>query len=118
MEEYKLPKGKILSWATTLEPEALQQAKNTAQLPFVHRHLALMPDAHYGKGATIGSVIATKGAIVPAAVGVDIGCGMVAKRLNYTKDELTSQVSLQKILDVITQVVPVKQNTGINPSKY
>ena len=68
----------VLSWASTLEPAALDQARATASLPFVVKPLALMPDAHVGIGATVGSVIPTKGAIIPAAVGVDIGCGMIA----------------------------------------
>lgn len=61
-------------WASLLEPQAEEQALNLAKLPFIHKHVALMPDAHAGKGSTIGSVIATKGAIIPSAVGVDIGC--------------------------------------------
>src|SRR3954462_5887274 len=59
-----------------IEPEALQQIKNTASVPFLYRHVAVMPDTHYGKGSTVGTVLATKGAVIPAAVGVDIGCGM------------------------------------------
>ena len=62
----------------TIEPEALKQIENTASMPFVFKHVAVMPDCHYGKGATIGTVLATKGSIIPAAVGVDIGCGMIA----------------------------------------
>src|SRR5947207_4529845 len=62
----------------TIEPEALKQIENTATMPFIFKHVAVMPDCHYGKGATVGTVLATKGAIIPAAVGVDIGCGMIA----------------------------------------
>jgi tRNA-splicing ligase RtcB len=62
----------------TIESEALKQIENTASMPFIFKHVAVMPDCHYGKGATIGTVVATKGAIIPAAVGVDIGCGMIA----------------------------------------
>jgi tRNA-splicing ligase RtcB len=65
---------KLYNWASILEPQALQQARQTASMPFIWPHLALMPDAHQGKGATVGSVIPTFGAIIPAAVGVDIGC--------------------------------------------
>src|SRR5246127_95953 len=65
---------KFFNWASILEPQARQQAENTASMPFIFPHLALMPDAHHGKGATVGSVIPTLGAIMPAAVGVDIGC--------------------------------------------
>ena len=64
-----------------LDHKAEIQLRETAQLPFIHKHLAVMPDAHWGMGSTVGSVIATKGAIIPAAVGVDIGCGMVARQL-------------------------------------
>lgn len=63
----------ILAWLdpTTIEPQALEQLHNIANMPFVFKHLAVMPDCHLGKGATVGSVIATKGAIIPAAVGVN-----------------------------------------------
>lgn len=67
---------------------ALEQLKSTALLPIIFGHIAVMPDVHFGKGATIGSVIATKGAIIPAAVGVDIGCGMQAVRTDLHKDQL------------------------------
>ncbi len=73
----------IKNWASLLEPEAEQQVRKVASLPFIHSHVALMPDAHAGKGSTIGTVIATKGAIIPSAVGVDIGCGMSAVKLNF-----------------------------------
>ncbi len=67
----------VLSWANhPLEHQEHKMAKNVASLPFVFKHVALMPDVHLGKGALVGSVIATKEAIIPAAVGVDIGCGM------------------------------------------
>jgi tRNA-splicing ligase RtcB len=72
--------GLIKAWTTgvPVEDVARQQLQNVASLPFIHRHVAAMPDLHWGMGATVGSVIATKGAIVPAAVGVDLGCGMMA----------------------------------------
>ena len=63
-----------------LEDEARAQLRNIAKLPIIHRHIAVMPDVHLGKGATVGSVVPTVGAIIPAAVGVDIGCGMIAAR--------------------------------------
>lgn len=73
----------IKAWVdgVELEPRAEEQLKNTTALPFVYKHLAVMPDCHWGLGATVGSVLATERAIIPAAVGVDIGCGMVARRL-------------------------------------
>ena len=71
---------RLMNWASILEDTTREQAERTATMPFIHPHLALMPDAHLGKGATVGSVIPTVGAIIPAAVGVDIGCGMMAVR--------------------------------------
>ena len=72
-------------WSDQVEESALKQLKNIAALPFVFKHVAAMPDVHLGKGATVGSVIATLGAVVPAAVGVDIGCGMCAVKLAGVK---------------------------------
>jgi tRNA-splicing ligase RtcB len=80
---------RLMNWASILEPNTLAQAEKTASLPFIHPHVALMPDAHLGKGATVGSVIPTLGAIIPAAVGVDIGCGMIAVRTGFTRTEVT-----------------------------
>lgn len=71
-----------------IEVEAQEQIKNTASMPFIFRHVAVMPDCHYGKGSTVGTVLATQGAIIPAAVGVDIGCGMIAVKTNLTKEVL------------------------------
>src|ERR1700709_1844787 len=68
--------------------DALQQLLNVASLPIVYPHVAAMPDVHYGTGATVGSVIPTRGAIIPAAVGVDIGCGMNAVRTSLTAEDL------------------------------
>ena len=79
---------KLLSWASVLEPATREQAERTATMPFIHPHLALMPDAHLGLGATVGSVIPTLGAVMPAAVGVDIGCGMIAVRTELTATDL------------------------------
>ena len=79
---------KLLSWASILDEQTRAQAETTSGMPFIHPHLALMPDAHLGKGATVGSVIPTLGAIIPAAVGVDIGCGMVAVRTQLAAADL------------------------------
>jgi tRNA-splicing ligase RtcB len=84
---------------------AVQQLVNVSRLPFIHHHVAAMPDVHWGMGATIGSVIPTIGAIVPAAVGVDIGCGMSAVRLSLTADRLPD--SLTKVRAAIERDVPV-----------
>jgi tRNA-splicing ligase RtcB len=80
----------IFMWTqgVPVEDEARQQLVDTAKMPFIFRHLAVMPDVHLGKGSTIGSVIPTKGAIIPAAVGVDIGCGMMAARTTLTANDL------------------------------
>lgn len=79
---------KIVNFASILEDGTRQQAERTASMPFIYPHLALMPDAHLGKGSTVGSVIPTLGAIIPAAVGVDIGCGMMAVRTQFGLDQL------------------------------
>ena len=79
---------RLMNWASILEDNTRQQAVTTSGMPFIFPHLALMPDAHLGKGATVGSVIPTLGAIIPAAVGVDIGCGMMAVRTQYHREDL------------------------------
>lgn len=101
---------KVLSWASILDEPTLAQAEQTASLPIVHGHLALMPDAHLGMGATIGSVIPTKGAIIPAAVGVDIGCGMVAAETSLTSGDLADD--LGGYLDRLERVVPAGMGKG------
>jgi tRNA-splicing ligase RtcB (3'-phosphate/5'-hydroxy nucleic acid ligase) len=80
----------IKAWTdgVPIEPEAMEQAQNLARMPFVFRHVALMPDVHKGIGATVGSVVATQGAIIPAAVGVDIGCGMMAVETTLAASQL------------------------------
>src|SRR5262245_43897667 len=72
----------------TIEPEARKQIENTASMPFIYKHVAVMPDCHYGKGATVGTVLATKGSIIPAAVGVDIGCGMIAAKTPLSRSDI------------------------------
>ncbi|USN14809.1 tRNA-splicing ligase [Brevundimonas phage vB_BpoS-Papperlapapp] len=86
------------------EHAAQVQAFNAAALPFIHEHVAIMPDVHAGYGSTVGSVIPTKGAIIPAAVGVDIGCGMMAVRTTLTGDDLPD--SLEKLRSLIEHAVP------------
>src|SRR4029450_290527 len=86
-----VPGGRpIKAWTVGVpfEEDARAQLERIARLPFIHHHVAVMPDVHLGKGATVGSVIATKRAIVPAAVGVDIGCGMMAVRTSLTASAL------------------------------
>lgn len=96
---------KLLNWASILDEGTRAQAETTATMPFIHPHLALMPDAHLGLGATVGSVIPTLGAIIPAAVGVDIGCGMIAVRTQY---DVASVPSDRKPLrEAIERAVPL-----------
>ena len=77
----------VLSWANhPLSNDETRMARNVASLPFVYKHVALMPDVHLGKGALVGSVLATEDAIVPAAIGVDIGCGMGAMQMPFMAD--------------------------------
>jgi tRNA-splicing ligase RtcB len=92
-------------WTPDLEPQARKQLENVARLPIVHGHIAAMPDVHAGIGATVGSVIPTKGAVIPAAVGVDLGCGINAVQLSITAKDLPT--SLAKIRSAIERAVPV-----------
>ncbi|MGE5467596.1 MAG: RtcB family protein [Ignavibacteria bacterium] len=93
-------------WTPEVEASARRQLENLSRLPIVHHHVAAMPDVHTGIGATVGSVIATRSAIIPAAVGVDIGCGMIACRLSLTAAELDER-ALKRIFDQISRDVPV-----------
>lgn len=91
MQFHKVENGSpIKMWTdgVQVEDQAMAQLENVARLPFIFKHVAAMPDVHWGMGATVGSVIATKGAVVPAAVGVDIGCGMIAAKTNLVAGDL------------------------------
>ena len=102
-----ITKGKapVKIYTDDIEHAAYQQLCNISQLPFIHSHVAAMPDVHYGKGATIGSVIPCKGAIIPAAVGVDIGCGMNALRLSIQAKDLPD--NLRRVRSAIEEAIPV-----------
>ncbi len=100
----------VLSWATDLEEQAMQQALRSSRLPFLAGHLALMPDAHFGLGATVGSVIPTKGAIIPAAVGVDIGCGMIALETGLSSQALPE--NLDTLMPLISNSIPAGVGKG------
>ena len=85
------PRIKTFLPPESIEPEAMRQVRNVAELPIVFRHVAVMPDCHVGIGATVGTVIATEGAVIPAAVGVDIGCGMIAVRTRLDEAALRAR---------------------------
>ncbi len=105
-----MTKGKVpvKIYTNEIEPEAMQQLYNMAQLPFIYSHIAVMPDVHMGKGATVGSVIPTQRAIIPAAVGVDIGCGMNALRLSIKAHDLPD--NLRSLRLFIEEAIPVGFN--------
>ncbi len=92
------------------DERAVNQLRKASSLPFIHKHIAVMPDMHVGKGSTIGSVIPTKGAIIPAAVGVDIGCGMMAVRTNIKAVELPDDLS--GVRSAIEAAVPHGRTAG------
>ncbi len=100
-------------WTDDIEPEAVSQLEKLSTLPFIHKQVSVMPDAHAGKGSTVGTVIATKGAIIPAAVGVDLGCGMMAYKLPFSVDQLGGDAALRALRHSIERSVP----TGFNANK-
>jgi tRNA-splicing ligase RtcB len=107
---------RLFNWASILEPATREQAIKTASMPFIYPHLALMPDAHLGKGATVGSVVPTLGTIIPACVGVDLGCGMCAVRTQFTKDDMARRGDLAALRESIEAAIPLSAgvyNTGI-----
>lgn len=114
MYEYHKENGlPIKSWTKGVQVEdaAMQQLRNVASMPFVHKHVAAMPDVHWGMGATVGSVIATKGAIIPAAVGVDIGCGMIAAQTTLSAAQLPDNLHATR-LDIEAAVPHGRTDNG------
>ncbi len=111
---------RLLSWASILEDQTRDQALMTAAMPFIFPHLALLPAAHLGKGATVGSVLPTLGAVMPAAVGVDIGCGMVAVRTHWTEDQVRSAPGgvghLRHMIELEVPLSPGFYNIAVRPS--
>lgn len=97
---------RLMNWASILEETTQEQALRTSQMPFVFPHVALMPDAHLGLGATVGSVIPTERAVMPAAVGVDIGCGMIAVLTQFTEADLEGR-SLSPLRQSIERAIPL-----------
>jgi len=100
----------------SVEPEALKQIENTASMPFIFKHVAVMPDCHYGKGATVGTVLATRGAIIPAAVGVDIGCGMVAVKTPFRRDAFKEPAALRADIERRIPMSVARGNNRIVPT--
>ncbi len=112
----------IKLWLDEIEDGALRQAKNLANLPFIFKHLAIMPDAHEGYGMPIGGVLATNSVVIPNAVGVDIGCGMCAVKTSLTNID---KLQLQSIVELIKQRIPVgfkhqekRQDDNLMPKGY
>ena len=97
---------RLMNWASILDDKTREQAETASTMPFIFPHLALMPDAHLGKGATVGSVIPTLGAIIPAAVGVDIGCGMIAVRTQFSAADIES-LDRSVLREAIERAVPL-----------
>ncbi len=95
---------KMWTRGVPVEEVAKQQLANTAKMPFIYKHIAVMPDVHLGKGSTIGSVVPTLGAVIPAAVGVDIGCGMMAAKTTLTANDLPD--SLAKLRSAMERAIP------------
>ncbi len=111
MSVAEMASGRIKLWAPIheVESEALTQLKNIAALPWIFHHVAVMPDVHFGKGATVGSVIAMKDAICPAAVGVDIGCGMMASKTSLNARDLPD--TLRDLRSKIEAQIPAGHNS-------
>ncbi len=109
-DRMKVINDKLKVWANDLDQATLAQAERTSRLPIVAGHVALMPDAHLGLGATIGSVVPTDGAIIPACVGVDLGCGMIAVRTDLTASDLPDD--LGQLLGQIEKAIPAGVGRG------
>lgn len=111
-EVMNTPEGLVKMWTrgVPVEDEAKQQLRNVATLPFIHKWVAAMPDVHWGMGATIGSVIPTKNAVIPAAVGVDLGCGMMAVRTSLTASDLPD--NLRSLRTATESAVPHGRTAG------
>jgi tRNA-splicing ligase RtcB len=101
---------RLWNWASEVDDGTLAQAKKASRLPILAGHVALMPDAHVGIGATVGSVIPTDGAVIPSAVGVDIGCGMIAVETDLSASQLPDD--LHPYLNRVEKVVPAGVGQG------
>src|SRR5262252_1906901 len=105
----------LLPW-DSIEQEAQKQILNTASMPFVFKHVAVMPDCHYGKGATVGTVLATSGAVLPAAVGVDIGCGMIAVRTPLKRADIANPAAIRAGIERRIPMSAGRNNARITPT--
>jgi tRNA-splicing ligase RtcB len=106
--------NRFMNWASILEDSTREQVERTSRMPFIHPHVALMPDAHLGKGCAVGAVLPTLGAIMPAAVGVDIGCGMIAVRTQYRADDLpTDRRPLRESIEAAVPLSAGKYNDAV-----
>jgi len=105
-------KGKpVKVWTDEIDDNAISQLENLSKMPFIHHHMAAMPDVHWGMGATIGSVIPSKGAVIPAAVGVDLGCGMMAVQTTLTANELPDNLHIIR-LDIEASIPHGRSDNG------
>ena len=105
-------------WAENVEESAMRQIENLTTLPFLFHHLAIMPDVHTGMGMPIGGVLACVDAVIPNAVGVDIGCGMCAVKTNRKVTELTDDILRKKIMGGIRGRIPLGKNHHKTAATY
>lgn len=108
----------IISFASEIDYTTIDQAKETASLPFIHPHMALMPDAHSGKGSAVGTVIPTVGAVIPAAVGVDIGCGMIAVKTRYKWADIMDDALLADMPHLPDLRLAIEGAIPLSPGNY
>nr|WP_207551263.1 RtcB family protein [Mycobacteroides abscessus] len=108
----------IISFASEIDYTTIEQAKETATLPFIYPHMALMPDAHSGKGSAVGTVIPTVGAVIPAAVGVDIGCGMIAVKTRFTECNLLERFDGAYKSHLSRLRVAIEEAIPLSPGNY
>jgi tRNA-splicing ligase RtcB len=105
---------RFMNWASILEDNTRAQVQVTSEMPFIYPHLALMPDAHLGKGCAVGAVLPTLGAIMPAAVGVDIGCGMIALRTQFVASDLpTDRRPLREAIEATIPLSAGRYNDAV-----